>query len=295
MKKYISPLLIILFVGCSSKPEMKIIKNPVMMALNNISVSHLGGGVYTMGTYEDKFLDKAPRSVYLNPFYIDKTEVTNIAYKQYLQEAGGTVRPLPHLEDPILGADKLPVANVTHEEAQNFCKFYNKRLPTEAEWEYAAKGGTKNSKYYWGNEESPTYMNYRGSKKNMSVPVGSYPSNEYGLFDMNGNVREWVEDSYEKEFYKKPCATPDIADLIGGLYDGFKSLFVKSEFIEHNCYINPLNTADTIYKSNRGGSFDYSEGYPATASFRFFDDKESMHKDLGFRCVADESINNEEK
>ena len=291
MRKYISLLLIILFAGCSSKPE--IIKNPQMLALNNISVSLIIGGVYTMGSYQDKFLDKAPRDVYVNSFFIDKTEVTNAAYKQYLIETGGRVRPLPHLEDPILGADKLPVVNVMHKEAQDFCKFYNKRLPTEAEWEYAAKGNTKKTKYYWGNDEDPIYMNYRGSKKFISVPVGSYASNEYGLYDMNGNVREWVEDSYQKDFYNKPCTEPDLADLAGDIYDGVKGLFVKSKFVEHNCYINPLNTADVIYKSNRGGSFEYSKGYPATISFRFFDEKESMHNDLGFRCVADESIKNE--
>ncbi len=289
MRKYILFLLVvILFVGCSSKPE-QIIKNPEMMALNNISVSFIIGGSYTMGSHQDEFFDKAPRDVYVSSFFLDKTEVTNIAYKQYINEASG-VRPLPHLEDPILGADKLPVVNVMHKEAQDFCKFYNKRLPTEAEWEYAAKGDTKKTKYYWGNDEDPMYMNYRESKKFMPVPVGSYASNEYGLYDMNGNVREWVEDSYQKDFYKKPCTTPDLGDLVGGFYDGIKGIFVKSKFVERNCYINPLNTADIIYKSNRGGSFEYSKGYPATISFRFFDEKESMHRDLGFRCAANERL-----
>jgi len=281
-------LAVLLFVGCSSKPEMKVIKNPEMIALNNISVSHLDGGTFKMGTYTDEFSDKAPRNVQLDPFFIDKTEVTNAAYKQYISEAGGTVRALDYLLDPVLGADKLPVVNVTHKEAQDFCKFYNKRLPTEAEWEYSAKGGSSNMHYFWGEKEDPMYMNFRGSNKNKSVEVGSYPANGFGLYDMNGNVREWVEDTYEKNYYKQKCTEKNVVELAKDAYRSIKEIFVTVEYTEHNCYNNPVNLIEGKYKSNRGGSFEYSEGYPASLSFRFFDEKESTHRDLGFRCVADE-------
>lgn len=292
MRQFIFCLFVIFLVGCSSKPEMKVIKNPEMIALNNITVSHLDGGTFKMGSYDDKFYDKAPRNVQIDPFFIDKTEVTNAAYKQYIAEAGGSVRQLVHLEDPILGADKLPIVNVTHKEAQAFCTFYNKRLPTEAEWEYAAKGGSSNTSYFWGEKEDPMYMNYRGSNKNKTVDVGSYPSNGFGLYDMNGNAREWVEDTYEKDFYKQMCTQKDIVEVAKDAYRSIKEIFVTVEYTEHNCYNNPVNVKEGKYKSNRGGSFEYSEGYPASLSFRFFDDKDSTHRDLGFRCVADERVSN---
>ncbi len=265
MRTLIFSVSLIFLVGCSQKSEVA--KNPEMVALNNISVSFIKGEEFVMGTYEDVFLDKAPRKVMVDDFYMDKTEVTNASYRTYMAEAGGKVRKPKYLDDPEIGADNLPVVAITHQEAKDFCAFYNKRLPTEAEWEFAAKGGTEFTKYFWGDDENTMLMNYRESKKGTAVAVGSYPPNVYGLYDMNGNVREWVADSYEKDFYKYAC---------------YKISGKKS------CYANPLNEQKTIYKSNRGGSFEYSKGYPPTISFRFFDEEDSENKDVGFRCAAGE-------
>jgi len=253
-------LMILLISACSSGP----VKNPEMLSLSNISVSYIKGESFVMGTYDDAFIDKAPRSVTLDDFYIDKTEVTNASYLQYMSEATGVRKP-SFIDDPILGAPELPVVGITHKEAQDFCLFYNKHLPSEAQWEFAAKGGSKFEKYAWGEDENPLYMNFRGSHKGHALAVGSYPPNKYGLYDMSGNVREWVEDSYSKDYYKFACS---------------------KHSDEENCFNNPVNTEESKYASNRGGSFDYSAGYPATVSFRFFDLKDSFHKDLGFRCAA---------
>jgi formylglycine-generating enzyme required for sulfatase activity len=261
MKKYSALLLTLLLSSCSSE----MVKNPEMLSLSNITVSYIRGEAFVMGSYNDPFLDKSPRSVRVSDFYIDKTEVTNAAYAQYLIEAGESVRKPDYITDLVLGAPTLPVVSVTYQEAVDFCEFYNKRLPTEAEWEFAAKGGTKFQDYFWGDDENPLYLNSRASKKEHAVAVASYPPNRYGLYDMHGNVREWVVDYYEKDFYKYACSPLST---------------------DNNCYRNPVNEEPSRYRSNRGGSYSYSEGYPATVSFRFFDRIGSKHKDVGFRCAA---------
>jgi formylglycine-generating enzyme required for sulfatase activity len=124
---------------------------------------------------------------------------------------------------------------VTWHEAEEYCKKSNKRLPTEAEWEYAVRGGTT-TEYYWGNEFDASKSNFCDSTcvlnirdKNLSdgypntAPVGSFPANPFGLFDMVGNVNEWVSDWFEERAYANsvkdnpqgPVRT-NIADRRGG-------------------------------------------------------------------------------
>lgn len=318
----VSFISLILFTGCSQKEP--IIKNAQMLELNNLTVSFIKGGDSLMGTYNDKFADKSPRKVILNDFYIDKTEVTNASYKQYIDEVTyKDIRRPVLIDDPIYGADTLPVTGVTHSEADSFCRFYGKRLPTEAEWEYAAKGATTNTEYYWGDKEDPLYMNYRESKKEKPVPVASYPPNRYGLYDMNGNVREWVADSYGRDYYRSVCKTQDHTimtmlkesysiimrpddmttsqediitradglitgayDKMAETYDVVKGYVSGDGYIPSTCLYNPVNRSKSKFKVSRGGSYDYVKGYPATLSFRFFEKRDSTHMDLGFRCAA---------
>ncbi|MEA3354643.1 MAG: SUMF1/EgtB/PvdO family nonheme iron enzyme [Campylobacterota bacterium] len=280
-KIYITLPFFLLFYGCSSK---EVCKSPEVLDMSNETMSFIKGGEFLMGDYSDQFGDKKPREVYVNGFYIDRTEVTNGAYRAYTEEKGCTAKP-KYIDDPILGADDLPVVSVSHKEAQNYCKFYGKRLPTEAEWEYAARGGLENKKYPWGNEEGVKLMNYRDSNSSWSVPVMSYVPNDYYLYEMTGNVREWVEDSYEKDFYITSCLK---SPLKLNFNPGSLIKFGMDSIYKSDCYMNPLNiSSKTQYRVNRGGSWEYSEGYPATVSFRFFDKSNARFRDLGFRCAAD--------
>ena len=126
------------------------------------------------------------------PFYMGKFEVT--------QEEWESV--MGNNPSDTMGA-KLPVTNVSWEDCQDFIKKLNAttkggyRLPTEAEWEYAAKAGTKTA-YSFGDIITPKDANYGGSKIDKPVAVGSYKSNAFGLYDMHGNVREWVGDWGDK-------------------------------------------------------------------------------------------------
>jgi len=268
MKKYIIPISLgfLIIHGCSQKE----CKPPELSKANLETMSFIVGGKFIMGDGHDKFGDKPLKGAYVSSFYLDKSEVTNAMYKEYVG-ASQCLKSPRYLEDPILGADKFPVVNVSYKEAKNFCKFYGKRLPTEVEWEYAARGKLKNKKYPWGNSADSTLMNYRGSDKSWATQVKSYPPNKYGLYDMSGNVREWVKDTYSKDFYR--CSKRSRVD--------------KLIYSIDKCRVNPVNKTQGQFKVNRGGSWHYTEGYPATVSFRSFDLSSSKYNDLGFRCAND--------
>ena len=149
-----------LLISCSNK---EVCKKPVMSELGDMDMSLIKGGEFLMGTYRDSFGDKTPREVYVSTFYMDRTEVSNEAYRAYLDERCDIRRP-KYIDDKILGDDKLPVVDVTYYEAKEFCLHYGKRLPTEAEWEYAARGGVALKKFPWGDDENRSFMNFYASK-----------------------------------------------------------------------------------------------------------------------------------
>lgn len=259
--------LLLLISGCAGK---KVCKNPQLAKSNMETMSFIPGGKFIMGSKSDSFGDKPLKGAYVSSFFLDKTEVTNAMYKEYIA-AVECNKPPKYTEDPILGAENLPVVAVSFKEAKDFCHFYGKRLPTEAEWEYAARGRLELKKYPWGNNEDATLMNYRGSDSSWSKPVKSYPPNKYGLFDMTGNVREWVVDTYTKSFYG--CAKRSRLDKTINSVD--------------KCRVNPVNKIQGQFKVNRGGSWHFTEGYKATVSFRSFDLSSAKFSDLGFRCAND--------
>ncbi len=157
------------------------------------------------------FLDEGPvHSAQLDGFFIDTHEVTQKEFARIMEKN----------PSEYTGAD-LPVENVTWHEAKDYCQRLGKRLPTEAEWERAAKGG-KDSVFPWGDEVKSGKANFCDThcdkrwKENhfddghrYTAPVGSFPPNEYGLYDTAGNVYEWVMDWYEEDYYtKKPRKNP---------------------------------------------------------------------------------------
>ena len=171
--------------------------------------------------------NEMPRhTVKVDSFYMDTHEVTNAQFGQFVRETG--YKAEGHWQK-YAKKDRIahPVVNVTWNDAKTYAKWAGKRLPTEAEWEYAAKGG-KNVKWFpWGDTPDPTKANYQHKgetifrdlrerilgKKINTKAVGSYEPNGYGLFDILGNVEEWCEDAYKPylgglpwnhEIYKKP-------------------------------------------------------------------------------------------
>jgi formylglycine-generating enzyme required for sulfatase activity len=178
----------------------------------------------------------------------------------------------------IVGKDTEPVVQVCYEDAAAYARWAGKRLPTEAEWEYAARAGKKNSKYYWGNELKPggkwAANIFQGNfpDKNLledgfstTAPVKTYLPNPFGLYDMEGNVWEWCSDLYRPDYYQKTSVN------------------------------NPKGPADSYDPEEpglekhvqRGGSFLCSDQYCIRykAGSRGKGETSSASNNLGFRCV----------
>ena len=170
--------------GTDAEPEMMLIT----------------GGEFMMGRegYGDH---SPPHTVRVSPFYMDIHEVTNAQWFAYCE---ATDRALPifwGMEEFRSGPDypRHPVVGVSWLEARNYATWRGARLPTEAEWEYAARGGLVDQKYSHGNELDSTLYAPGGEGPS---PVASFPPNGFGLHDMTGNALEWVSDWYDADYYK---------------------------------------------------------------------------------------------
>jgi formylglycine-generating enzyme required for sulfatase activity len=190
------------------------------------------GGTFMMGSPEEepgRAKDEGPQhEVQIRPFWMGKTEVTWDEYDQFafgqqlekvpqpsepaLQTTDALTRPTPPYADESFGfgKGKQPVISITHHAAMEYCRWLSAktgktyRLPTEAEWEYACRAGSKTA-YSFGNDPSKLgeYAWYAANSNNRPHPVGMKKPNAWGLYDMHGNVAEWCLDHYDPDFYKQ--------------------------------------------------------------------------------------------
>jgi formylglycine-generating enzyme required for sulfatase activity len=170
-------------------------------------------GEFTMGSLGGDPDEQPVRKVYLDPFWMDKDQLSVGKYGVFLN---ATAREAPadwHIMNKPVN-QRRPVVNVDWADADAYCRWAGKRLPTEAEWEKAARG-TDGRTYPWGNQ-LPTdfHANMKKEVWNNHVvltPVGIYEGGKspYGVYDMAGNVWEWVSDWYSKDYYKSgPARNP---------------------------------------------------------------------------------------
>jgi len=153
-----------------------------------------------------RFANEQPQHlVYLDAFYIDKYEVTNAQYKRFLDETGHM--PPPFWNNDLYNQPEQAVMAVSWKDAATYAEWAGKRLPTEAEWEKAARG-TDGRYWPWGNQWDNTILNGNdvGAVDGYiyTAPVGNYPQgvSPYGVHDMAGNVWEWTADWYDENYYE---------------------------------------------------------------------------------------------
>lgn len=193
----------------------------------------LPAGEFLMGdAFSEGDSDELPQHrVYLDAFLIDRYEVTNTQYKAFCDATGRGYPPDPGwiYPDYFKSRSSYPVVNVYWDDANAYAEWAGKRLPTEAEWEKAARGGLEGKRYPWGDAIGPDDANIAGiagqDRWACTSPVGSFAPNGYGLYDMTGNVWEWCKDRHGSNYYSSSPGSnptgPDSGDPVfrGGAWD----------------------------------------------------------------------------
>ena len=234
-----------------------------------------------MGSNSGNSDEQPVHTVSLNAFYIDKYEVTNAKYATYLNEAlaagliqassstvtkdgyelldlNGSYCQISYSGSSFVvnsGKENYPVIEVTWYGADEFAKHYGKRLPTEAEWEYAARGGSQSQGYtYSGSNTAGDVAWYSGNSGSSTHPVGQKQANEIGTHDMSGNVWEWCNDWYGSNYYSS------------------------------NPTNNPQGPSTGSYRVLRGGSW-YDDTNSVRCAYRNNSEPHYSIYNFGFRCV----------
>ena len=236
-------------------------------------------GEFEMGSNDGWDSAKPIHTVYVDAFYMDEYEVTVGAYKAFIQ-ATGHMEPHWDAVAEYSPTDQHPMIYVSWSEAMAYSIWAGKRLPTEAEWEKAARGGLIGKRYPWGNAApdgtqcnfADRHTDYDWSDKNAddgyqyTAPVGSYIANGYGLYDMAGNVVEWCLDEWDEDFYAKSPRENPIAGAtsINQILDNYTNIWHYKRVL-------------------RGGSLSRAAQDLRVAN-RFYTSPIST-SDLGFRCV----------
>lgn len=222
-------------------------------------------GEFSMGSNNGRDREKPVHTVYLDAYYMDKYEVTNGQYKAFC-DATGRSYPRDPVSDYLFNYPNYPVVYVSWNDAKAYAEWAGKRLPTEAEWEKAARGGLEGKTYPWGDEDPGTHCNWYGYTGSLTsqmpdffsnrgpLPVSSFEANGYGLSGMAGNVSEWVNDWYDGNYYANgPSNNPPGPDT-----DSFLVL--------------------------RGGGWYYNANYLRVA-YRCYSSPTRRNYVIGFRCV----------
>ncbi|MBX3255328.1 MAG: formylglycine-generating enzyme family protein [Chitinophagaceae bacterium] len=226
-------------------------------AQSNPQMVFVKGGDFEMGdNHAAGDPDERPlHKVRLSDYYIAKTEVTVKEWRLYCKEKGIDMPP-----EPKWGwRDDHPIVSVTWEEANDYCKWISGktgkpyRLPTEAEWEYAARGGVKGKNYLYSGSDKAGDVAWIMENSQSSVhPVAQKKPNELGLFDMSGNAWEWCSDHLDN-------------------------------YIDED-QVNPAGSTTSVFVVRRGGSWD-DHAYRARSTYRIGNSPRRSYHTLGFRIA----------
>ena len=274
----------------SATPTMTFTPTPpsagdtIVRLADNMTTVYIPAGEFEMGSDEVYLVYSGPAHiVYLDAFWMDQTEVTNDMFQAFVQdtehqtdaEQNGnnffdfSIVTWSHKDginwmhpsgvgSDLTGLGDYPVVYVSRKDAIAYCSWVGARLPTEAEWEKAGRGGLTGKKYPWGDEPTGCEPNATSEKRipcyNLA-PVKTFEPNGYGLYDMAGNVMEWVNDLSNREYYS------------------------------NSPYANPQGVEEGGSWSLRGGSFDSTIADHYVAKRHSISDQSVSWNDVGFRCA----------
>lgn len=231
---------------------------------DGMQLAYVPPGVFWHGSDErdsqSRPAEKPMQAIYLDGFWIDQTEVTNGMYATCVREGGceapakaSSQRNLLYYGQPAF--NDYPVIHVSWNDAQRYCSWAGRRLPSEAEWEKAARG-IDGRIYPWGNDPASGFLANYDNQIGDTTRVGSYPAGEspYGALDMAGNATEWVADWFDAQYY----------------------FTVR--------VINPTGPQTGEYRVQRGGSW-LSQAYAIRSAHRLWNYPDSSFEGSGFRCA----------
>ena len=266
--------------GCGSDTEDTVKEDEEDKQTAPIGMVLIPEGPFEMGsTAAHANADEHPvHTVHVDGFYMDKREVTVLAYRKFVEETGH--RPPDWEQVSIYSpADNHPIVFVSWHDAMAYAKWAGKRLPTEAEWEKAARGGLVGKVYPWSDvEPKGTQCNFadkhlehywwadKGADDGYAytAPVGKYPPNKYDLYDMAGNVWEWCLDEYDADFYTISPSTNPVSGTAS--LDEFVSVHSQRVLRGGSWLVNALGVRNAV---------------------RFRLDPAAMNFSVGFRCAKD--------
>jgi sulfatase modifying factor 1 len=253
-----------------------------------LQVARIAAGEFVMGAEDGEEDERPPHRAYIDEFCIGTYPVTNAEYAQFVEETGHpppAIRVLPLIvsgaheaefrelassyfwtdSTPPAGRDQHPVTLVGYEDAVAYCGWLASktskpiRLPTEAEWERAARGGLEDKRYPWGDALDPTcahFLPHTSVKAERgTAPVGIYPANGFQLYDMAGNVWEWVSDWYAPNYYERAQ------------------------------YLNPQGPEGGLMRIVRGGAWVNADGRYLRCAYRHKVPPDSYAYSIGFRVA----------
>jgi len=222
---------------------------------------YIPAGEFPMGSDNGNSDEKPVHKVDLDSFWIDRTEVTNAMYAKCVADKDACTPPSAERSDKrdnyygVSEFDSYPVVYVNWGQANAYCLWAERRLPTEAEWEKAARG-TDGRTYPWGSESpNAKLLNYKANVGD-TTEGGKYPDGAsiYGAYDMAGNVWEWVNDWYGETYYQSSPAS------------------------------NPLGLDIDVFRVYRGGSWN-SDDNSVRSAYRYGSGSSGTSDELGFRCA----------
>lgn len=240
----------------STQPESSVVIEPALICIP--------GSWFLMGSDQGQDCERPVHRVWVDSFLLAATQVTNEEYGRYLR-ATFAASP-PFWNDANFNHPLQPVAGPSWHEAMSYCDWLSRqtgrlfRLPTEAEWECAARGGLEQKQFPWGDAPPQSLPNYATRWQNGPEPVARYSPNTFGLYDIGDNVHEWCSDWYDPNYYA-----------------------ISPERSPHGPDQSPMKPQR---KSSRGGSWRHHIKV-ARCSARSSIPPEFQYADYGFRVACD--------